>query len=107
MPYIISTFVYPSDKVDEVLEVYSEILKKLPFDEALGTEAVKAASKTTTQGIEALAVIEVAEGKLEEALLFARKRAAMSYGVEGVESSIDVYSTVEEGLAARGMKLPE
>jgi hypothetical protein len=106
MPYIIVTSLYPSHKAQEVGETYLESLKKYPPDEALATQVVPAAAKTTLQGVEVLSVIEPKEGKVEEALRRVRDEMVMFLPIEGFEYSIDNYGTVSEAMATIGMSLP-
>lgn len=106
MPYIIVTTQYPSHKVQEVAEAYLEALKKYPPDESLGTQVVPAAVKTTLDGIEVLAVIEVKAGKLEEAVDRTIREMAMYLPIEGLEYSIDTWATVSEAMSSISMSMP-
>ena len=68
MPYLIITATYPSDKGQEVANMYLEAIAKYPPDENLATEVVPAAVKATNQGLKALTIMDVKKGKLEEAM---------------------------------------
>ena len=107
MPYIITTTWYPSEKAVEVTEKFFEVLKKYPPDENIANRIVPAAVTTTQQGIKTMAISEVKEGKLEEALTRSGNMMAMLMNISAFEYSIDVYSTITEALATIGMKLPE
>lgn len=107
MAYLVTTSLYPSDKAMEVAERYLEMLKEYPPDEALGTQVVPAASKTTHQGVKVLGVTEVKQGQLEAAMERVQNALAMFLNIPGFEYSIDIYATAAEAMATIGMKLPE
>ena len=107
MPYIIATSIYPTAKAKAVAEKYFEAFQKYPADENLSTTVVPAAVKTTKEGINVFIVGEIKQGKFEEAFKLASNRLAMFNDIEGFESSLDVYMTLEEGLATLGMSIPE
>ncbi|MFX1373300.1 MAG: hypothetical protein ACFFCE_15715 [Promethearchaeota archaeon] len=106
MTYIFVYSWYPSHKTEEVVKVYLEMLKKFPVDESLVEEIIPSAVKTGCEGIKTLGVNKVMEGKLEDALTRARTQMAMFLSIEGFEYSIEVWATVEEGLAVIGKSLP-
>ena len=54
-----------------------------------------------------MSVLEVKEGKLEEALTRARNALVMFHNIQGFECAIDVHSTVAEGLTSLGMSVPD
>lgn len=107
MPYIVTTSLYPYEKAPECGERWLEALKKYPYDENLGTVVVPAAVKPTLEGTTAIGIMEVKEGKLEEALTYMARFMSVFRGVEGFKNSIDVYYTGAEGMANIGMTLPE
>ena len=107
MPYLITTSIYPTDKATEVAEKYMEMLAKYPPDENLANEIVPAAVKTTHDGVKVIGILEVKQGKLEEALNRTVNQMVVFLNVVGFEYSIDVYLTVEEALATIGMSVPE
>jgi len=79
MPYLITTATYPSDRAPDVAKMY----------------------------LEAMAVAEIKEGKLEEAYKRIVNLEAMFINIEGYEYTIDTYLKVEEALAVIGMSIPE
>ena len=107
MPYIITSSLYPSDKASEVAERYLEAITKYPPDENLGTEVVPAAVKTTHQGIRVIGIVDVKQGKLEEAYARAVNMMVMFQSIVGFEYTMEVYYKVEEALAVIGMSMPE
>jgi hypothetical protein len=106
MPYLVSFVKYPSHIAPKVAKKYLELLQKFPPDNSLGENIVPSAVKVTDEGIRILGVTRVNKGKLEEAWNLAIEQRAFFLDVEGYESSLEVWATVEEGLAALGMKLP-
>ena len=107
MPYLITTSLYPTDRATQVAEKYMEMLAKYPPDENLGNELVPAAVKTTHDGVKVVGILEVKEGKLEEALNRTVNEMVVFLDVVGFEYSIDVYLKVEEALATIGMSMPK
>jgi hypothetical protein len=107
MPYIITTSLYPSDKGSEVAEKYLEAIQKYPPDENLATQVVPAAVKATHQGVRVVGIVEVKEGKLEEAYTRAVNMMVMFQSIAGFEYTMEIYFKVEEALSLIGMSLPE
>ena len=105
--YLITTSLYPSDKAPEVAERYLEAITKYPPDENLATEVVPAAVKSTHQGIKVVTIVEVKEGKLEEAINRTANRMVMFHSIAGFEHTVEIYFKVEEALTLIGMSLPE
>jgi hypothetical protein len=106
MPYIITTTLYPSDKVTDVAKMYLEAIKKYPPDESLGTTIVPAAVIATLQGIKVITIIEVKKGKLEDAQTRMANIMAMFHSIQGYEYSIETYLKVEEAMGLIGMRRP-
>lgn len=106
MPYIVTTVAYPSEKSTQVAERYLEILKEYPQDDTLTSLVVPAYVKASIEGVKAISISEVKEGRLEEAWARARNMAYMFIDVEGVEYSLDLLATASEGFASLGMNLP-
>jgi hypothetical protein len=71
------------------------------------TPLLPPAVRATKQGLEAFSVSKVKAGKLEEAMTLARNRMSMFIDIVGVEYSINVYWTLEEGFANLGMSVRE
>ena len=61
----------------------------------------------TEDGIRLLSVTSVKEGKLEEALKVVYKEMAFYAEIEGFESSVEVWTTYQEGMQAFGLELPK
>ncbi len=107
MPYIITTSLYPSHKAPEVAERYLEAITKYPLDANIATEVVPAAVKAVHEGIKVTGIIEVKEGKLEEALNRTVNMMVMFQSIEGFRYTTEIHYKVEEALALIGMSSPE
>ena len=107
MPYIITTSLYPSHKAPEVAERYLEAIAKYPLDENFATEVVPAAVKSVHEGIKVTGIVDVKEGKLEEALNRTVNMMVMFQSIEGFRYTTEIHYKVEEALALIGMNLPE
>ena len=106
MPYIVSFVKYPSHRGPKIAQKYLEYLQKFPPDDSLGELIIPSAIKITDEGIRALSVSRVKKGKFDEAWKLAIDQRAFFLDVEGYEGSVEVWATIEEALAAVGMKLP-
>jgi hypothetical protein len=107
MPYLVVTSLYPPEKAPECGERYLEALKKYPPDENLGTQVVPAAVKSTLKGTKSIGILEVKEGKLEEAFTLMVRFMSVFRGIEGFKTSIDVYYNAAEAMANIGMSIPD
>lgn len=106
MPYLKITSQYPSHTGPAVAERYLEVLSKFPHDQSLSIETVPAAVKMTHKGVKSFSISEVKQGKLDAAYTRAVKMMAMFIGVKGFEYTIDIYSKIDEAMAAIGMDMP-
>lgn len=107
MPYIIVQICYPSHVADEVREKYIEMVKEIPFDKSLGKETIPVTSNTTKNGIEVMSVVEVKQGKVEEAWKWGRKRMNRFQNVEGLEYDMRLWNTLTESLEGSEYSVPE
>jgi hypothetical protein len=107
MPYIVVTTLFPYQKAPQCGEKYVEALKKYPLDESLGTDVVPSAVKLTLEGNKSIRIVEVKEGKLEEALTQISRSITVFRGIEGFRPSIDIYYTVAEAMAIAGAEMPD
>jgi len=106
MPYIVVTGWYPTDIGEEIVNKYFEMLKQYPFDRSLGKETIPVAATTNKRGIKVLSVMDVKEGKLEDALTWIGSRMLLFQSIKGYEYKVRVWSTVVEALESLGMSLP-
>ena len=108
MPMVLIHTRWPHHAAEDVGKAYIEVMKKYPVDKSLYKAAVSACIKATNEGFKGLAVDDVKEGKLQEALARSWEIAAF-YGtqIEGFEYSIEVWATVIEAYASIGKTPPE
>lgn len=106
MPYVIVQAWYPTDTVPEVAEKYMEILKEFPFDRSLGKETIPVAVSSNRSGIKILSIMEVKEGKLQEAITWIGNRMFGFQSIKGFEYKTRIWSTIVEALQPLGMSLP-
>jgi len=106
MPYYVITSWFPTNKAVEVANRYLEERKKYPRDRSLGKIVVEAI-KPSENGIMTIGIMDVKEGKLEEAILRQQNIQVMYHKIEGYRYKIDVWWNPAEALAMIGMKAPE
>ncbi|MFW9940075.1 MAG: hypothetical protein ACFFFT_03480 [Candidatus Thorarchaeota archaeon] len=106
MPYLVSFVKYPSHFGTKIAQKYLELLQKFPPDDSIVELIIPSAVKVTDEGIRVMSVSRVKKGKFDEAWKRAIEQRAFFLDVEGYEGSIEVWATIQEALAAVGMKLP-
>jgi hypothetical protein len=106
MPYLVSFVKYPSHLGPKMGKKYLEYIQKFPPNSSLVDLIIPSAVKVADDGIRVMSVSRVKEGKFEEAWKLAIDQRAFFLDVEGYEGSIEVWATIQEALAAVGMKLP-
>lgn len=106
MPYIFVEAWYPTDIVPVVADKYMEMLKEFPFDKSLGKETIPVAVSSGRKGIKVLSIMEVKEGKLQEAITWVGSRMIGFQSVKGFEYKTRIWSTVVEALEPLGMSFP-
>ncbi len=106
MPYIVIRSWFPSYKASEVAKTYIEERKKYPRDRTLG-KIVAEAVRSEEDGIMSMGIMEVKEGKLEEALNRRQNIEVLYHDIEGYKYKLSVWWTAVEALAMIGMKAPE
>ena len=107
MPYIITTGWYPTDLEKKITEKYFEVVKQFPFDSSLGKNTIPVAITTNKNGVKILSVMEVKEGKLEDALTWTSKRMFLLQSIKGWEYKVRVWITIGEALELGGINSPE
>ena len=107
MPYIITTGWYPTDIEKEITEKYFEVVKQYPFDRSLGKDSIPVAITTNKKGVKILSIMEVKEGKLEDALTWSSKRMFLLQSIKGWEYKVRVWITIGEALELGGINSPE
>lgn len=107
MPYIVVFTRWPSDKIPEIVKKAIEVAQKFPPDDSLGDQIVPNAIKGSLDGVKTIGITLVKQGKLEEALTRASATVNMYATIPGFESSVEVWSTVEEAYTSIGQTPPE
>ena len=109
MPHIVIFAKCPSHLVTTMVKKVLEARQKnlFPDDESIQENLVQSAGKFTEDGTRLLSVTSVKEGKLKEALDIVYKEMVYYAEIEGFEASVEVWTTVEEGMQALGIELPE
>ena len=107
MPYIIVQIWYPTDIGTEVTEKFLEVVKEFPFDRSLGKETITVASNTNKNGQEIISVMEVKQGKLEEAWAWGRKRMGGFQSIKGLEYDMRLWTTLTEAFEGTEYSVPE
>ena len=108
MPMVIITTHWPHHAAEDVGKAYLEVMKKYPVDRSLYKAAVASAVKATKDGIKAIAVDDVKEGKLQETLDLVYRRMLM-FGkvVKELRYEVEVYMSGTEAMPMIGLQMPE
>ena len=104
MPYVVTTFHYPVDQSEEAVKLAYEAMKKYPHDEGLSDALVQGVSRRTENGMKAMTIYSVKNGKLEEMLAIIEKRMALFRNLSGYNSQTEIWMTFQEGLEALDLK---
>jgi len=108
MPYVFITTTFPTHKTNEAGKLFVDTLQDYrKAQRPLSKEIVSNAIKSTDDGIEAIGVHDIKEGKLEEFLLLQAKTMTQYHSLEGLKYRIEVRFKVTEALEMIGMKAPE
>jgi hypothetical protein len=108
MPMVIIKTQWPHHVSEDVGKAYLEVMKKYPVDRSLYKAAVSSCVKATNEGLKALAVDDVKEGKLQETLDLVYRRMLM-FGnlVKDLRYEIEVYMSGTEAMPMIGLQMPE
>lgn len=99
---------YPASQAENAGKAYMEALKKYPEDLSLGKPILRAAVKMIKEGIHAMAITSVKEGKFKEVMDNAVNVSLLNAKfIEGLKTSIDVYYDLAEALPFVGLTAPE
>ena len=101
--YYMTIMWYPNDKANAVATKYLEVIEKIPFDESLGEQIIPAGIRPVKKGIEAIVIINVKEGKLEEVVKHTSKSMVEFRSIDGFRYENRILSSVEEALNLIGM----
>ncbi|MGA3193004.1 MAG: hypothetical protein ABSD73_10920 [Candidatus Bathyarchaeia archaeon] len=93
---------YPPSKATEVAKKYVEVMLKIP-QEFFEKPLVQAACMSDKDGIVAISINKVAQGKYEEAFNLIVRRMVMFYEIEGFRFKLENLLTVEESMPLFGV----
>ena len=108
MPFVVIFMKYPTHLVKKVVQKAVEANQKnmFPDEEDLYEVLVRSAWKSTPEGLKAMSVVLVKEGKLEETLKSIYKEMLYFSELDGLESSVEVWGTWREAFEVMGMEIP-
>ncbi|MHA2008062.1 MAG: hypothetical protein ACXABO_12625 [Promethearchaeota archaeon] len=101
MVYIVVKSFFPTHKNEEVSARNVEMMAKFPPDNTLVEAVVPLAARASKEGIEAMGINLIKEGKFDEALIRIGRAMAMFNDIEGFEYSVETWVTLEEVMAMR------
>ncbi|MFX0043439.1 MAG: hypothetical protein ACFE8L_11045 [Candidatus Hodarchaeota archaeon] len=101
MVYVVLKSYYPTNKAEEVLKIFMELVKKYPPDDSIAETLIRGAGTATEEGYKSMSIWKVKEGQFDK--LAKRIMGAMSMfnNVEGFGWKVRVWSTFEESAAIR------
>jgi hypothetical protein len=104
--YLLLTVWWPVNKGLEVGKKALEAAEKFPADESISKMVLDAGIMRTKNGIKAIQVQEVMEGKLEQAITRINEFIAFLSEIEGVNTRIDTMATSAEAMEFIGLTIP-
>ena len=108
MPMVIIKTRWPHYASEDVGKAYLEVMKKYPVDRSLYKAAVSSCIKATIEGLKAIAVDDVKEGKLQETLdLVYRRMLMLGNLVKEIRYEVEVYMSGTEAMPMIGLQMPE
>ncbi|NVM52729.1 MAG: hypothetical protein HWN66_03415 [Candidatus Helarchaeota archaeon] len=105
MVYIVVTAWFPPEKQAENLKISLSLMQKYPPRPELGEVAAQMVS-VDEDGIKAMNIYKVKEGKYEESLMLVAKMMSEYWGIEDYRYTIRTWVTQEEAFAVIGQKMP-
>ncbi|MHA2181121.1 MAG: hypothetical protein ACXAAH_06840 [Promethearchaeota archaeon] len=106
MVYILTTLWWPNSKSIEVGKKGIEYPERFPADETIAKVILDAGLMRTREGIKAIAVSEVMEGKLEQAIQRTAEVLDFYSEIEGLTCRYDIMATAAEAMASIGLAIP-
>lgn len=96
MVYIVVKSFFPTHQNEAVSARNIEMMTKFPPDNSIAEAVVPLAARATKEGLEAMGINLVKEGKFDEALIRIGRAMAMFNDIEGFEYSLEVWVTLPE-----------
>ena len=92
----------------DVGKAYLEVMKKYPEDRSLSKPVLTVAVKATKDGFKGLAISDIKDGKIKEAMDLDYKRM-LKFGdlVKDLKYEIEIYMSGTEAMPMVGLSMPE
>ena len=108
MPYMFTYNIFPPDQGENISKLYLKNIKEARAAlRPLAKEIIANSVKATMDGMTAISVHDVKEGKLEEALKLQQELIIAYHEIPGYKYRIEVRFKATEALGMLGMKIPE
>jgi len=108
MVLIVTQTWYPVSQAENAGKAYLEAMKKFPQDRSLTKPILQSGVKIEKEGLHAIAISAVKEGKVKEAMdLISKRLLILARGVEDIKMSMDIYYDLPEAMPLVGLSAPE
>ena len=108
MPYMFTYNIFPADQAENISKIYLKEMKEARAAlRLLAKEIIANSVKATMEGMSAISVFDVKEGKLEELLKLQQELLLAYHEIPGYRYRIEVRFKTTEALGMIGMKMPE
>lgn len=108
MVLIITQTWYPASQAEKAGKAYLEAMKKFPADRSVSKPILLSGVKLEKEGLHAIAISSVKEGKVKEAMDLTSKRLlVLAEGVEDIKMSMDIYYDLPEAMPLVGLSAPD
>ncbi|MHA1240005.1 MAG: hypothetical protein ACTSQU_04350 [Promethearchaeota archaeon] len=108
MPYMFTYNIFPADQAENISKIYLKEMKEARAAlRPLAKEIIANSIKATMDGMSAISVFDVKEGKLEEILKLQQELILAYHEIPGYKYRIEVRFKATEALGMIGMKMPE
>ena len=101
MVYVVLRSFYPTNKAEEVLKIFMELVKKYPPDDSIGETLVRGAGRATETGYESMSIYKLKEGQFDNMVKRILGAMSMFNNVESFGWKVEIWATFEEAAAAR------
>ena len=108
MPYMFMYNIFPADQAENISKIYLKEMKEARAAlRPLAKEIIPNSVKATMDGMSAISVFDVKEGKLGEVLKLQQELLLAYREIPGHKYRIEVRFKATEALGMIGMKMPE
>ena len=108
MPYMFTYNIFPADQAKNISKIYLKEMKEARAAlRLLAKEIIANSVKATMEGMSAISVFDVKEGKREELLKLQQELLLAYHEIPGYRYRIEVRFKATEALGMIGMKMPE